>query len=109
MEISIGDRTIGLEYPPFILAEMSGNHNQSLKRAIKIVEEAAKCGVDGVKLQTYTADTMTLNVDNQGFFIDDPKSPWKGRFSRFGRLPNAAYWQITVWDEKYPVPSTSNR
>ena len=78
MEIKIGNRKICSQQPPFILAEMSGNHNQSLERAIKIVEEAVKCGVDGIKLQTYTADTMTLDIREGRFFIDDPKSPWRG-------------------------------
>ena len=50
---------------------MSGNHNQSLDRAIKIVDQAAECGVDAVKIQTFTADTMTLNVDNSNFKISD--------------------------------------
>ena len=58
---------------------MSGNHNRSLDRALKIVQEAANSGADAIKLQTYTADTMTLNVNKPGFIIDDPNSVWKGR------------------------------
>ena len=64
---------------PFIIAEMSGNHNQSLDRALKIVEEVAKAGADAVKLQTYTADTMTLNIDKDEFKITDKDSLWCGR------------------------------
>ena len=64
--------------PPFIIAEMSGNHNQSLDRAIEIVELAAKSGVDAIKLQTYTADTMTLDIDEREFFIKDKESLWQG-------------------------------
>jgi len=57
--IEIQGRKIGKEYPPFVIAEMSGNHNQSLERALEIVEAAARSGAHGLKIQTYTADTMT--------------------------------------------------
>ena len=63
---------------PLIIAEMSGNHNQSLERALAIVNEAAKAGADAVKLQTYTADTMTLDISEGEFFIADKDSLWKG-------------------------------
>lgn len=76
--ISISDRQIRRDRPPFIIAEMSGNHNQSLKRALEIVEAAAKTGANGLKLQTYTADTMTLNIKEGEFFINDPNSLWYG-------------------------------
>ncbi len=64
---------------PFIIAEMSGNHNQSLERALAIVDAAAAAGVDALKIQTYTADTMTLNLSEREFRINDPKSLWYGR------------------------------
>ena len=69
--INILDRMIGLDRPPFIIAEMSGNHNQSLERALEIVETAAQAGVHALKLQTYTADTMTLDITEGEFFIDN--------------------------------------
>ena len=67
--ILIGNKKIGSNEKPFIIAEMSGNHNQSLDRAIEIVEAAAESGVHALKLQTYTADTITLNVKNKEFFL----------------------------------------
>ena len=67
--MKIGNYTIGQNYKPFIIAEMSGNHNHSLERALKIIETAAKCGADAIKLQTYTADTMTIESDQSDFFI----------------------------------------
>lgn len=63
---------------PFIIAEMSGNHNQSLGRALAIVDAAADAGVDAVKIQTYTADTMTIDIGTGEFFISDKDSLWKG-------------------------------
>lgn len=75
---NIGSRSIGAGSPPFIIAEMSGNHNQSLDVALQIVEAAAKAGAHALKLQTYTADTMTLDLDHGEFFIKDPASLWAG-------------------------------
>jgi N-acetylneuraminate synthase len=76
--IRVRNREIGPEFPPLIVAEMSGNHNQSLDRALEIVEAAAKAGAHALKMQTYTADTMTLNLSEGDFFISDPNSLWKG-------------------------------
>lgn len=70
---------VGAGHPPFIIAEMSGNHNQSLERALQIVEAAAATGAQCIKLQTYTADTLTLDVRRSEFVISDPASLWKGR------------------------------
>jgi pseudaminic acid synthase len=77
--MKIADRTIGASTRPYLIAEMSGNHNQSLERALAIVDAAAAAGADAIKLQTYTAATMTLDVRAPGFVIDDPKSLWSGR------------------------------
>jgi len=74
----IGSRVIGADAPPFVIAEMSGNHNQSLEQALLIVEAAAKAGAHALKLQTYTADTMTLDLAEGEFFIKDPDSLWAG-------------------------------
>lgn len=75
----IADRSIGPAQAPFIIAEMSGNHNQSLERALQIVDAAADSGAHALKLQTYTADTMTLPVETGAFFIDDQDSLWHGK------------------------------
>ncbi len=76
--MQIDDRKIGIGERPFIIAEMSGNHNQSLERAFDIVDSAAAAGADALKLQTYTADTITLDVSEGEFFIEDEDSLWKG-------------------------------
>lgn len=99
--IQIGNRQIGTGHAPFIIAEMSGNHNQSLERALAIVEAAAGAGADALKVQTYTADTMTLNLDEREFYISDPASLWKG--TSLYRLYQQAYtpreWHIPIFDK----------
>lgn len=89
---------IGENNPPFIIAEMSGNHNQSLERALKIVEEAAKTGAQALKLQTYTADTLTLDSDNEDFQIQDAENLWKG--NSLYKLYKQAY---TPWEWHEPI------
>ncbi|HMM19531.1 MAG TPA: pseudaminic acid synthase [Selenomonadales bacterium] len=93
-DIVIADRRIGRDAKPFIIAEMSGNHNQSLERAISIVEAAAEAGADALKIQTYTADTMTLDIHGQeDFVISDSASLWKG--NHLYQLYQQAY---TPWE-----------
>jgi N-acetylneuraminate synthase len=77
--ISIAGRIIDAEHRPYLIAELSGNHNRSRERALEIVDAAARSGADAIKLQTYTADTITLDCRAPGFVIDDPKSLWAGR------------------------------
>ena len=79
MSIKLKNKTISSNHSPFIVAEMSGNHNQSKENAFKIVEAAVKSGADAIKLQTYTADTMTLNLKSKDFYISDNNSLWKGQ------------------------------
>ena len=73
-QLIFGNNKIGVNYPPFIIAEMSGNHNQSLNHALKIVESAANSGVHAIKLQTYTPDTITLDISSSDFIISDKKT-----------------------------------
>ncbi|MCY8920820.1 pseudaminic acid synthase [Bacillus atrophaeus] len=97
-EINIDGRSIGPHHPPFIIAEMSGNHNQSLERAFKIIEAAAKAGAHALKIQTYTADTMTLNMNTKDFTIEDNNSLWSG--STLYTLYQQAY---TPWEWHKPI------
>jgi len=97
---SIAGRPIGPQARPFIIAEMSGNHNHSLERALQIVDAAAKAGAHGFKIQTYTADTMTLDLDSGEFRIDDPKSLWHGRslYSLYGEASTPYEWHKPIFE-----------
>jgi pseudaminic acid synthase len=96
--INIGGRVIGPDHAPFVIAEMSGNHNQSLSCALKIVEAVAKTGAHALKIQTYTPDTMTLDLNEREFHISDPKSPWAG--TSLYKLYGEAY---TPWEWHQPI------
>lgn len=96
--IDIAGRKIGDGVAPFVIAEMSGNHNQSLERALQIVDAAAKSGAHGLKIQTYTPDTMTINLDEREFHISDPKSLWEG--TSLYKLYGEAY---TPWEWHKPI------
>ena len=97
-ELTIGGRPIGTGHAPFVIAEMSGNHNQSLERALEIVAAAAKAGAHALKLQTYTADTITLDVSGGEFFIDEPGNLWRG--NSLYDLYRAAH---TPWEWHAPI------
>lgn len=83
---------------PFIIAELSGNHNGSLDRALAIVDEAAKAKVHAIKLQTFTPDIMTLDMNEGEFFITDPNSLWKGQSMH--KLYQQA---VTPWEWHAPI------
>jgi pseudaminic acid synthase len=93
--IKIGNYRVGKEHKPFIIAEMSGNHNQSLDKALAIVDEAAAAGADAIKLQTYTADTITMKG---AYTIQDDQSLWNGK--ELHDLYKAAY---TPWEWHAPI------
>ncbi len=105
MEIRIRDRTIGVNQPPFIIAEMSGNHNQSLGRALEIVEAAAKSGAHALKIQTYTPDTMTLNLDEREFHIADKESLWEGKslYQLYGEAFTPWDWHKPIFDRAHEL------
>src|ERR1017187_7476943 len=96
--VQINGRHIGADQAPFVIAEMSGNHNQSLERALEIVEAAAKTGAHALKIQTYTPDTMTMDLDEREFHISDPGSLWAGE-----SLYNLYKQAYTPWDWHKPI------
>jgi len=97
-DFQLGRFTIGLGHKPLIIAEMSGNHNQSLDRALELVDVAAAAGAHALKLQTYTADTMTIDLSEHEFFISDPNSLWNG--TSLYKLYEEAH---TPWDWHAPI------
>lgn len=76
--IEVSNRKIGEGCPPFIVAEMSGNHDQSLEKALRLIDKAAATGVDAIKIQTYTPDTMTFDSTQPEFCVSDPNGLWRG-------------------------------
>jgi len=97
-DVKIGSAVLGPGRPPLVIAEMSGNHNGSLDRALAIVEMAAKAGAQALKLQTYTADTMTIDLSEREFFISDPNSLWNG--TSLYKLYEQAH---TPWEWHKPI------
>jgi pseudaminic acid synthase len=97
--MKIAHKPIGREHPPFIIAEMSGNHNQSLDRALAIVDAAADTGAHGLKIQTYTPDTMTIDHAEGEFFINDPGSLWKGKslYQLYGEAYTPWEWHEAIF------------
>ncbi len=96
----IAGREIGRGAPPFVIAEMSGNHNQSLDRALAIVDAAAATGAHALKIQTYTPDTMTLDLDEGDFFIADPNSLWRGTslYKLYGEASTPWEWHGPIFE-----------
>lgn len=103
--IKISDRLIGKYHSPFIIAEMSGNHNHSLERAMAIVEAAARSGADALKIQTYTPDTMTIDLDEREFHISDPDSLWSGTslYNLYGEAYTPWEWHKPIFDRAHEL------
>ena len=95
--ITIAGRRIGSDQPPYVIAEMSGNHNGDLDRALRLIEEAKRAGADAVKLQTYTADTMTIDCDGPEFSIRG--GLWDGRtlYDLYQEAMTPWDWQPTLF------------
>ena len=100
MSIEISGRKIGLDYKPFIIAEMSGNHNNDLKRAIALVDAAAEAGVDALKIQTATPQGLTLDLCTEDFTINDANSLWDGRtlYDLYQEAVTPWDWHKTIFD-----------
>lgn len=103
--INIAGRKIGSDQPPFVIAEMSGNHNQSLERALEIVEAAARTGAHALKIQTYTPDTMTLDLDEREFRITDTNSLWQGAslYKLYGEASTPWEWHQSIFDRAWSL------
>lgn len=104
--ISIAGRKIGLDYPPYIIAELSANHNGKLETALKIIEEAKKAGADAIKLQTYTADTITLNSDAEEFRVKG--GLWDGRtlYDLYQEAHMPWEWHKTLFEHAHKLGIT---
>ncbi len=100
MSFNIEGVTVGAGQRPFIIAEMSGNHNQSLQRALEIVDAAAQAGVHALKLQTYTADTITVDCSHGEFIISDPHSLWDGNslYALYAKAHTPWEWHKPIFD-----------
>ena len=104
MTFKIGSSVIGEGSPPFIIAEMSGNHSQSIDKAIEIVQAAKRAGASAIKLQTYLPETLTLDVKKEDFLVTDRESLWSGRY--LYDLYSDAY---TPWEWHAPIFQEAQR
>ncbi len=100
LPIQIGQHTLSPNHKPFVIAEMSGNHNQSLERALALVDAAAEAGVHALKLQTYTPDTITFNGTTDEFFIRDDQSLWadKNLYALYQNAYTPWEWHCPIFD-----------
>lgn len=98
-EVRFGRHTIGPAHPPFVIAEMSGNHNGDLDRAFAIVDAVADSGAHALKLQTYRADTITIDVDTPAFRIANKDSLWDGEnlYALYDRAHTPWEWHEPIF------------
>jgi len=107
--IVIDDFTIGKGHPPFVIAELSGNHQQNLELAMAMIEAAAKAGAQAIKLQTYTADSMTLDVESDDFVIQEQDSLWKGEklHALYQKAATPYAWHQPLFDKARSLGMTA--
>src|SRR5512140_521359 len=100
MSVSIGGRKLGPGQPTYIVAELSGNHNGDIERAVAIIRAAAAAGADAVKLQTYTAETMTIDSDSPEFTVPGD-GPWAGRtlYALYEEAHTPWEWHARLFEE----------
>jgi pseudaminic acid synthase len=100
MALTLGSRSLSPGQPPTIIAELSGNHDGSLDSALRLVDEAAAAGAHAVKLQTYTADTMTLDLSVGQFYLDDQSTLWHGEtlYDLYARAHTPWEWHAPIFD-----------
>ena len=105
-EIIINGRTIGAKYPPYVIAELSANHNGKLQKALDTITKAKACGADAVKLQTYTADTMTIDSDHDDFYIQG--GLWDGYklYNLYKEAETPFEWHKAMFDHARKVDIT---
>ncbi|MFN3708965.1 MAG: pseudaminic acid synthase [Alishewanella aestuarii] len=98
--ITLGKRAVGPGQTPFIIAELSGNHDQSLEKALAMVDAAAACGADAIKIQTYTADSMTLDINSGDFVIQDAGNLWQGQslYQLYQKAMTPWDWHQAIFD-----------
>ena len=104
----IAGRPIGIGRKPFIIAEMSGNHNNSYEQAVAILHAASACGVDALKLQTYTPDTITLDSGKPDFKINNPDSLWDGKnlYDLYDEAHTDWTWVVQLYEEAKKIGLT---
>jgi pseudaminic acid synthase len=105
-EIVINGRKIGISHPPYVIAELSANHNGVLQKALDTISQAKACGADAVKLQTYTADTMTIDSDNEDFMIKG--GLWDGYklYDLYKEAHTPFEWHKTMFDHAREIGIT---